>query len=43
MEVLKSIALMGLLVWHCHLSRVGVTTYQYLVEKEQIQKLDKEL
>jgi len=33
-ETVKSIACAVLLLWHVHLKRMGVTTYQYLVEKE---------
>ena len=38
-ESLKSLLVGLLLLWHLHLARLGMTTYQYLVEKEQIEKL----
>ena len=38
-ESLKSLAVGLLLLWHVKLARLGVTTYQYLVEREQLEKL----
>ena len=41
-EVLKSLASGTLLAWHIYLAKHGITTYQYLVEKEQVMKLKSE-
>ena len=37
-ESIKSLATLALLLWHAYLARIGITTYQFLVEKEQLQK-----
>ena len=36
MEALKSLSLTILLLWHAYLARLGLTTFQYLVEREQL-------
>ena len=38
-ETLRACAALILLIWHIYLSRIGITTYQYLVEKEELNKL----
>lgn len=32
-----------LVCWHIYLKHIGITTYQFLVEKEEIQKLKLQL
>ena len=38
-EAVKGIATLALLSWHIYLMRTGITTYQFLVEKEELEKL----
>ena len=38
-EFLKIILSSALLVWHIYLSKIGITTYQYLVEREELEKV----
>ena len=42
-EALKSIASLTLVCWHIFLKKIGITTYQYLVEKEELTKLKVQL
>lgn len=42
-ESLKSIASLLLVCWHIYLKHIGITTYQFLVEKEEIEKLKLQL
>ena len=35
-ELLKIICLVMLIVWHIFIQRLGISTYQFLVEKEQL-------
>ena len=43
LEALKVIAATILICWHIYLNKLGITTYQYLVEKEELAKLEKRL
>ena len=43
LEGLKCLASLFLLLWHAYLARIGITTYQYLVEKEELQKIKVQL
>ena len=38
LESLKIICTSALLIWHLYLSKIGITTYQYLIEKEELAK-----
>lgn len=40
LEALKVIATTILICWHIYLQNIGITTYQYLVEKEELMKLE---
>lgn len=38
-EVARVFCSLTLLIWHIHLRRIGITTYQFIVEQEELQKL----
>lgn len=38
-EAIRIFASLMLLLWHIYLFRIGITTYQLLVEKEELEKL----
>ena len=38
-ETIRTTAILLLVIWHIYLSRIGITTYQFLVEKEELEKL----
>jgi hypothetical protein len=42
-EAIKSLASLTLLLWHIYLATIGITTYQYLVEKEELEKIKEQL
>ena len=38
-EAVRIFGTLTLLLWHIYLVRIGITTYQFLVEKEELEKL----
>ena len=39
MEVVRIMATLALFIWHIYLHFIGITTYQFLTEQEELQKL----
>ena len=39
LEAVRIFAALALVLWHIYLHKIGITTYQFLVEKEELEKL----